>query len=219
MDSFPTVPTKNYNDIRNEIRSGDILLCSGNAVFSKMIQEATQSIWSHVAFILRLDEIDRIMLLESVETIGVRAVTLSSYVNDYNGTGQGYPGSMMLARHHDMKAENIKNLSKHAVDLLGHPYNTQEVIRIAARVSMDSVGLKNTDQDPMDHSSFICSEYAYECFKSVGVKIDFNPLGFIAPADFARCPKVSALAFIETESSTQTVSNQMDRSAEFAAVS
>jgi hypothetical protein len=198
MDAFPNIHTKTYEQLRSEIRSGDILLCSGTAIFSNMIQQATNSVWSHVAFVLRVDAIDRIMLLESVESIGVRAVTLSSYINDYNGSGKAYPGKLMLARHHDMKQENIKNLSKHAVDLLGHPYNMQEVINIAARVSMDMIGL-NSGKDKVTQQEFICSEYAYECFQSVGVNIDFNPLGFIAPADFARCKKVSPLAYIATE--------------------
>ena len=67
MDGFPHLPRKNYHEIRHEIRSGDILLCSGQSLFSTMIQKATNSVWSHVAFILRLDMIDRIMVLESVE--------------------------------------------------------------------------------------------------------------------------------------------------------
>src|SRR5688500_3806137 len=128
MDNLPSLPTKNYETLRHEIRSGDILLCSGQAVFSSMIQQATQSVWSHVAFILRLDVIDRIMLLESVESICVRAVTLSSYLRDYNGTGKAYPGTLMLARHRDMKEGHIKFLSKTAVDFLGHPYHTQEIL-------------------------------------------------------------------------------------------
>ena len=203
MEALPALTTKTYDELRKEIRSGDILLCSGNAVFSNLIKNATGSIWSHVAFVLRLDAIDRIMLLESVESIGVRAVSLRSYLNDYNGTEQPYPGTMMLARHTDMKAENIQNLSKHAVDLLGHPYNTQEIIRIAARISMGSLGINANGIDELTQREFICSEYAYECFQSVGVKIEFDKLGFISPADFARCPKVKALAYIAKEEPSQ----------------
>ena len=197
--NFPSVPAKKYDTLRPIIRSGDILLCSGHAIFSTMIKQATRSLWSHVAFVLRIDAIDRIILLESVESIGVRAVSLRSYVNDYNGTGKAYPGTLLIARHHDMKEENIKNLAKCAVDLLGHPYHTQEVLRIAARVSMGSVGLNAKTQSPPTHQEFICSEYAYECFKSVGITIDYDPLGFIAPADFARCPKVQPIALIDSD--------------------
>jgi hypothetical protein len=200
MEPFPAISTQAYDAIRQTIKSGDILLCSGTALFSTMIQKATNSCWSHVAFILRLDIIDRIMVLESVESIGVRAVPLSSYVYNYNGTGKGYPGRIMLARHSGVKSEHIRNLSKQAVDLLGLPYDSEEILRIAARISMNPVGLNPTQPDRPATREFICSEYAYTCFKSIGITIDYNPLGFIAPADFARCSKVTPMSFIRTES-------------------
>jgi hypothetical protein len=198
MDANANLPSHNYNELRHGIRSGDILLCSGNSAMSNIIQKATGSIWSHVAFILRLDFIDRILVLECVESIGVRAIPLRNYVVDYNGTGRGYPGKVLLARHHDVKQEKIINLSKTALDLLGYPYNTQEILRIAARISMHALGGK-FNPDPLTGREFICSEYAYVCFKSIGVSIEFNQLGFVAPADFAGADKVEGVSYIETE--------------------
>lgn len=203
MEGFPHVPIKSYDELRNGIRSGDILLCSGNTAFSNLIKQVTNSVWSHVGFILRLDDIDRVLVLESVESIGVRAVSLRSYLNDYNGTEQPYPGTLLIARHQDLKQERIKNLSKHAIDLLGHPYNTPEMIRIMARIGLDKVGLNSKSKDTLTQREFICSEYAYECFQSVGVNIEFDSKGFIAPADFARCKKVFPLAFIALEAPSQ----------------
>lgn len=200
MDSFPDVSVKKYTDVHHDIRSGDILLCAGRSLMSNIIQEATKSVWSHVAFILRLDAIGRIMVLESVESIGVRAVPLSSYAFDYNASGKPYPGRVMIARHRDFKEHNIGNISKHAIDRLGYPYDTEEIIRITARIGMSSFGIKDSRPDPIArHSGYICSEYAYECFKSVGISIEYDPLGFIAPSDFARCDKINPLWFIETE--------------------
>ena len=60
---FPDGPFLPYRWARRRIQNGDVLLCSGSGIFSTMIQEATGSVWSHVGFILRLDEIDRIMVL------------------------------------------------------------------------------------------------------------------------------------------------------------
>lgn len=202
MDDFPDLPLKRYHQLRQEIKSGDILLCSGNAPFSNMIKSATHSIWSHVAFILRLDAIDRIMVLESVESIGVRVIPLSNYIWDYNGTRKGYPGRLMLARHRDVLPNNIVNLSKTATDLLGYPYHTEEIVRIAAKISMNLVGINHLTPDAPPTREFICSEYAYICFQSIGAEIDYNALGFISPADFARCSRVTALSFIQTESLT-----------------
>lgn len=198
MKVFPTLSIKSYEELRHEIKSGDILLCSGNSFFSNMIKQATNSIWSHVAFILRLDVIDRIMVLESVESIGVRTVPLSSYVRDYNGTGKGYEGRLMLARHDDLHHSNINKLSKFATDLLGYPYATDEIAKIATRIGMGTFGFNQTEPMPTQRE-FICSEYAHICFKSVGAHVEYNQMGFIAPADFARCEKVRPLSYIETE--------------------
>lgn len=199
MEKFQSVPTLPYHAMRDQIKSGDILLCSGNAFFSNMIQRATNSPWSHVAFVLRLDIIDRIMVLESVESIGVRTVLLSSYVQNYNGTGKGYPGKIALARHQDIQQENMVNLSRSATALLGYPYDTEEIVRIASRIGMHSIGLPESGRDPIPQREFICSEFVYTCFKSIGVDIPYDPLGFIAPADFASCRKIDALCFIHTE--------------------
>jgi|SRR5579885_2538186 hypothetical protein len=208
MEEYPKLPSKHYKELRHDIRSGDILLCSGNSMFSNLIQKATRSVWSHVGFILRVDSIERIMVLESVESIGVRTVPLSNYVRDYNGTGKGYEGRLMLARHQDVRQENIAKLSRSAVDLLGYPYRTEEIIHIAARLGMHTLGFPGQDADPEKQRAFICSEYAYTCFKSIGVTIDYNTINFIAPDDFIKCPKVSPLCYIETEG-TQSGQNHL----------
>lgn len=159
MDDFPSVPTKDYETIRANINSGDLLLCSGSSIVSEMIKKVTDSVWSHVAFVIRLDAIERIMLLESVESVGVRTVPLTSYVHDYNATGKGYLGRIMLARHQDMQQANIANLSKYAVDLLGYPYDKDEIIRIMARIAMHAFNLESTI--PKQDREFICSAMCF----------------------------------------------------------
>ena len=82
VDKFPQDSVTDYEKLRKSLQNGDVLICSGTGIFSSMIQQATGSVWSHVAFVLRLDSIDRVMLLESVEPIGVRTVRLSKYLED-----------------------------------------------------------------------------------------------------------------------------------------
>jgi hypothetical protein len=199
-NAFPNANNYLYSDIRPEIKSGDLLLCSGTSVFSTLIQEATNSVWSHVGFILRIDAIGRIMVLESVESIGVRAVTLSSYVNNYNATDKGYPGKLLIARHEEFKPENIINLSRTAVDLLGYPYNSAEVAEMAARITLNKMGINVNEPIPLHPRAFICSEYAYHCYKSVGITIPtYANEEFISPADFARTPEINSLGFIASQ--------------------
>lgn len=198
QEYFPKINTSNYHQIRDTIETGDLLFASGSSLMSSMIKGATNSIWSHVAFIVRLQEIDRIMVMESVETVGVRTIALSNYVSNYNGSGRGYPGKLMLARHKNFSINSFSNLSKQAIDLLGYPYNTEEILKIAARIGMNAFGFDNTNPAVISAHALICSEYVFICYKSVGITIKYNHKGFIAPADFAGSPEINPICFIET---------------------
>jgi len=193
MTEFPNCKKIDYSCIREYIKSGDIMLCSGNAPFSKLIKEFTGSKWSHVGFIIRVDEIERIMVMESVESIGVRTVSLSSYINNYNGSGEPYPGEVFIFRHNDMKPEFIKDISKKAVDLLGHNYDSQEIARIMLKLTFKS--FNNSVDIPKDNGEYICSEYVYECMKGIGIKFHESP-GYITPSDIAKTEGMSAVCQI-----------------------
>lgn len=81
------------------ICTGDLLLCSGAEPVSRIIQAATRSPYSHVALVVRMLSIDRILLLEVEWPYGVRGVALSSYFKDWNGSGKAYSGHLLVARH------------------------------------------------------------------------------------------------------------------------
>lgn len=198
--TFPDLRPEKYEDVRPKILSGDLLLCSGSAFFSRLIQKATKSVWSHVAFVMWLKPIDRVMVLESVESIGVRTVPLSHYVKDYAGEGKGYPGRLLLARHRGFKSvppQALHTMSQFAVDLFGYPYDKDEILRIGSRIAKSLFGF--SDNEVKRDREYICSEYAWECYKSVGIRIDYDRRGFVAPKDFARAREVSSLAVLNVE--------------------
>ncbi|MEW6593719.1 MAG: YiiX/YebB-like N1pC/P60 family cysteine hydrolase [Thermodesulfobacteriota bacterium] len=202
VKSFPKEQPVNYDAFRSQIQTGDILLCSGSGWFSKMIQGSTESVWSHVGFVMRLDSIDRVMVLESVEPLGVRTVPLSKYLTDYDSDRHPYPGGLILARHQEFqakaKAKALTRFGQFAVDLFGYPYDKDEIAKIAARIMASKIPFSAKDKKALaPDREFICSEYAYECYKSIGIEIDYDPRGFVAPADFARTPEVSLVAVLQ----------------------
>src|ERR1700748_1478275 len=81
-----------YAAIRQQVRDGDLLFCSATDTFSRLIRWATRSPWSHVAIAYRLEAIDRVLVLECVEKIGVRAVPLSTFISQTSGGVHPYPG-------------------------------------------------------------------------------------------------------------------------------
>ena len=201
MARFPKLKRVHYDDVRPEIRNGDILLASGEYAFSKLIQHATDSVWSHAGFILRIDAIDRVMLLESVEGKGVRAVSLREYACNFEGSGQGYSGRMAIARHKLFAAplvtpEALCAMSQFAVDRLSYPYDEEEIGRIALRIVGGALGVPK--RELVRDNEFICSEYVYECFRLLGIEIQHDARGFVSPGDIARDPNVELLWEVRT---------------------
>lgn len=191
-------PAHGAADSDHDIHTGDLLLCAGTSPMSRLIQRATGSPWSHVALLARIEPINRILVLESVESIGVRAVPITHYLGDgVSGTG-GYDGRIVLARHQTMASlpqEWIHAMLRRATDLLGRRYDTAEILRIAGRIAFGGRGAKVHDSaaDPRRDDLYICSEYVWECLRAAGIDIAHDRRGFIVPADFAADPAVQVV--------------------------
>ncbi|MBI4001231.1 MAG: hypothetical protein HY348_05555 [Nitrospira defluvii] len=180
IKALPLLP---YADVRAKLKSGDILFTSGDYLISKAIQKMTGSPWSHVGIVFRLDSIDRVLLLESVEDMGVRFAPLSKYLNDYED-GKPYKGRAVLARCKDVTSETIVGLSTFGIDELTQPYDKDEIAKIMARITL-GIGKKERDRE------YICSELVYECFARAGKEFAYNPKGFISPEDVWADEKLS----------------------------
>ena len=141
-----------------------------------------------------MDALDRVAVLESVESVGIRACMLSTYLQNYNGSGQPYPGMLYIARHAQVQLQQddpLWRFSRTALDLLGFPYGTQDILDITARIVGAKLGM--APRPPRTDTTYICSEFAALVYASIGVQIPYDPRGFIAPADFAACPDVQVL--------------------------
>jgi len=201
LTSLPPVPLE---DMEHRVRDGDVLLCSATDLGSRLISWSTRSQWTHVALAYRWPSLGRIMAFESVHTIGVRAVALANFVTRTSSGVTPYPGRIILARHDDFAAskcadnpEAMRRLGDFAVDRFGDPFASGEILKIAARIVLGRARIK-TPAPLSPRDEFICSEYVARCFEAVGIHIAWDGAGFIAPADFARDPKMHAVARFDT---------------------
>jgi hypothetical protein len=184
-----SLPLTLYEDIRDELSSGDLLFASGEYLLSKAIQKFTGSPWSHVGVIFRLKDIDRILLLESVEDYGVRFAPLSRYLNDYENE-KPYKGRIVLARCEGVDDEIVSGLSGFGIDELARSYGNREIAEIAARIAL-GIGKKEQGRE------YICSELVYECFSHAGKEFQGEESGgYITPEDIWRNEKVAFLCRI-----------------------
>ena len=178
------MPVQDYDQVRPQLKSGDLLFASGSYPASKLIQKFPDSVWSHVGILFRVESLDRVLLLESVEDMGVRFAPLSKYLSDYEN-GKPYRGRVLIARRQDLKAQAIADLARTGIDELTRPYDRDEIARIMVRIALGK-GKARRDRE------YICSELVHECFERAGYAFDYNPRGFVSPEDIWRHASVQA---------------------------
>lgn len=166
----------NYATLRETLKSGDLFFASGDYLVSKAIEKVTDSPWSHVGIVFVLPQIDRVLLMESVEDMGVRLAPLSKYLSDYDDIGKPYKGRVVLARYDTLAKSAVEQIAAFGLNELTRPYDKEEIARILARIALGK-GKAKKDRE------YICSELVYACFNNAGVNIAYNPKGFISPED------------------------------------
>jgi len=173
-----------YEDIRNSLKTGDIVLFSGKGNISTGIKYATRSRWSHVGMVLVLPEYDFTCLWESttlsdirdvsgVLRRGVQLVPLSDRIQQYRGE---IAFRKLLVNVPDDSILKLMILRK---ELRDRPYekNKLELIRAA----YDGPFGANAE----DLSSLFCSELVAEAYQALGLIDEREPSNEYTPADFA----------------------------------
>ena len=189
-----------YAKARALVQNGDLLLCSATDPFSRLIRWSTRTPWSHIAIAYRIESLDRVMVFEAVEKIGVRTVPLSTFISKTSGGVSPYPGQILLAR--DQRFEDLDDKKKQAMygfafGCLGDRFAAGEILKIALRLVFGRTHRK-MPRFLGPRNEFICSEYVARCYAKAGLKIPWDGLGFVAPGDFAHAPDVNAVAQIKT---------------------
>jgi hypothetical protein len=202
-DVLTALPPLPLSEIERQIRDGDVFLCAAHDMGSRLIGWSTRSQWTHIAIAYDWPSLGRIMAFESVHTIGVRAVPLAKFTERTSSGVTPYPGKIILARHDDFAArvdadpDAMRRLGDFAVDRFGDPFDNAEILKIGMRILLGRTKTK-TPQALKPKDEYICSEYVARCFEAVGIKMQWDGEGFIAPADFARDPKMRAIARFAT---------------------
>lgn len=180
------IPQRKYQAIRHELRSGDLVFCSGNYFFSKAIQGFTKSVWSHVGIIYRDENLDRVLILESETGIGVRLAPVSKYVKDYHGKNRPYKGNMIIARlYPGPSPEAVRQIISFGLDELTKPYDNWEILRIAIRI-LFKITRRSSDR------KYICSELVQEAFRHGGILFPYRNT-LISPDDLWKDDRVLML--------------------------
>ena len=180
--------TNKYDQMRDQMQTGDILLFSGNGFISRAIQTLTGSPWSHVGTVLRLPEYDFVCCFESTtlssipdlttgaKVKGVQLVPLRARVDGYDGTRVAWrpvegprPPAAITA------ALRVRD------EFAGVPYEQNQLELLSS--ALDATGLLTNQPDA---SSVFCSEISSIKLMRMGWLLnDGTPPNERTPANFA----------------------------------
>lgn len=176
-----------YPHLKPQLQDGDLLFASGNYAFSRSIRQVTASVWSHVGLILRMHE--RVLVLESIELVGVRLAPLSKYLSNYEKK-QPYDGRLVVARRHDMTPLAAQQAISYGLDELTRPYNHDEVINIVYR----SLIKQKREVKPDAEQGYLCSELIHAALQHAGLPVHADQYGFISPQNLWERDEVELIA-------------------------
>lgn len=175
-----------YSAIRNELKTGDLVMFSGKGAFSDIIKYGTLSKWSHVGMILHIPEYDFLTVWESTTLSdvkdldtglprkGVQLVPLSDRVQKYSGEI-----SVRRLQGDDLPKNSLRKLMDLRKELRGKRYERSKVELF-----------KSAYDGPLGHnkedlSSIFCSELVAEAYQRLGLLTEEKSSNEYTPADFS----------------------------------
>ena len=132
-------PLTNFERLRYELRSGDVLLVEGRSNVAEIIKTVTQSMWTHSLFYIgRLHDVDDPMMRDQIqkyrhcnpdEQLIIEAVLgkgiIVSSIEDYEGE------HLRICRPRGITRADSQAVIEHAINSLGTDYNVRQIMDLA----------------------------------------------------------------------------------------
>jgi hypothetical protein len=179
-----------YEEIRDQIKNGDVLMYKGRGLISSIIQWATRSPYSHAGIAARWNE--RLMVLEA-KGRGVVASPFSRNVKEYRGDVEWFSCIREISE------EGRLNMVIFAQEELGKHYGRLKTIWLGLRT------LFERDMEKRDRlkkeSKLFCSEYVAQIYNSIGMDLKKQRSDrFMRPGDIAESPLLERKGILKLQS-------------------
>jgi len=179
-----------YSDMREQLRTGDLVLFSGKSAVSNIIKLFSGGKWSHVGMVLIVEEFDRMVLLWESTTLsnipdiesraptkGVQLVPLSQRIATYEG-------EVTVRRLNKEISDGMHTkLSGARKELSRKPYERSQIELLKA--AYEGIGGASSGEDL---SSLFCSELVAEAYQAMGLLPEYPaglPSNEYTPIDFS----------------------------------
>ncbi len=180
---------RNYEALRDDLQTGDLIFLSGNHWLSNLIRQRSKGAWSHVGIVVRIEEINRVFLVESIIEVGVRMIPMSFVVKDYDGHKNPYNGRVAWARINDLPSDKALTIKEFVLDNLSKQYDRKEYWRVLWRTIAGKEKIFHDDK-------YSCAEYVYEAFKRAGIYLKYDRGDFISPVGIWKNENIEMMGMI-----------------------
>ena len=184
-DNFNTVKgssikpkTLKYDEVRNQIKNGDVFMYRGKGIASSIIQWVTRSPYSHAGISAWLN--DRLMVMEAKGN-GVVASPFSRSIGQYHGDVDWFSSTQEISEEDRLKMVIF------AQEELGKTYGRWKSIVLGIQTLFQ----RNPDKRDRlkKQKNVFCSEYIAQIYNSIGLDLKKKTSDhFMKPADIANSP-------------------------------
>ena len=184
-----------HKEIRSSLKTGDIVLFSGDKGIAPLIKFFTRSIWSHVGMVYVRD--GDVCLWESTK---IGKVVDSEIGNIVNGVQlpllseriRTFPGNVAIRSISEgFEQDMLQKLSTFRERVKGRKYDGAPLTLLLSVYDGIFIPEGFVLEASNDLSSFFCSELIAETYREVGLFFSQQPASEYTPADFAEDGKFS----------------------------
>lgn len=182
-----SAPLLEYGEVRREIRDLDVIAFEGRGLVSRAISAVTRGAVTHVGLAMWWG--DELMLVESREFRGGRAVLLSREL-------QRFPGRALWYRPRDLlEGEQLRKALRWARRSAGAQYSYVGCLRFLRRIGLPT---RSPAEDSLGFANRFCSEHVSACFRIAGYDLRHDLADAeTAPAEIVRSPRLELRGRLE----------------------
>jgi hypothetical protein len=177
-----------YEEIRLQIKDGDVFLYRGKGIVPRMIRWLTHSTYSHAGVAAWWNE--RLMVMEAVMR-GVRVTPLSRNLFQHKGSVEWFTCKKEISE------EDRLRMVIFAQEELGKSYARWKAVLFGLKVLFKR-DLGKKDELRMENKLF-CSQYVARIYNAIGLDLKKNREDrFMSPGDLARSPLLEKRGVFKT---------------------
>lgn len=170
-----------YNEVRNQIKDGDILLYKGKGIFTSglvpsIVQWVTRSPYAHAGIAAWWN--NRLMVIEAIGS-GVIANPISLSLKRYKATVEWFQYE------EEISDDERRNIVRHAQEELGKGYAIWRTVWFAINILF----IRNFEERDKrrEENKYFCSQFVAHVYSSAGLDLKKNRAdGEMAPMDIAQ---------------------------------